>query len=82
MLDEKVKALVAIGASITSNCQPCLDYHMAHARKTGADSDEIVAAIEIGKQVRRGATAIMDQKIDEMAAMPADGRVESACGCR
>lgn len=82
MLDEKTKALIAIGASITANCQPCLDYHAAHARETGADADEINAAIEVGRQVRRGATAKMDQKLDRMAAGSTEDRAETVCGCR
>jgi len=60
-LSEKVKELVAVGASITANCQPCLQYHAEKAKANGADSGEVQAAIEIGKQVRKGASAKMDQ---------------------
>lgn len=81
-LNEKTKALIAIGASITANCQPCLDYHAAHARATGADTGEIEAAIEVGRQVRRGAAAKMDQKIDRLADGSTEDRAETACGCR
>lgn len=61
MLDEKTTELVAIGASITANCQPCLEYHSAKARECGATTEEIMAAVEIGKLVRRGAAAKMDR---------------------
>ncbi len=61
MLNEKITELVAIGASITANCQPCLEYHVAKARESGATTEEIMAAVEIGKLVRRGATAKMDR---------------------
>lgn len=60
-LTEKVKELVAVGASITANCQPCLQYHAEKAQANGADSGEVKAAIEVGKQVRKGASAKMDQ---------------------
>ena len=59
-LSEKVKELVAVGASITANCQPCLQYHAEKALASGADSGEVKAAIEVGKQVRKGASAKMD----------------------
>jgi AhpD family alkylhydroperoxidase len=61
MLDEKTKELVAVGASITANCQPCLEYHTAKAREFGAATEEIMTAVEIGKLVRRGAAAKMDR---------------------
>ena len=61
MLDEKTQELIAIGASITANCQPCLEYHVAKAREFGATTEEIIAAVETGKQVRRGATAKRDR---------------------
>jgi AhpD family alkylhydroperoxidase len=60
-LTEKVKELVAVGASITANCQPCLQYHVEKAIASGAESGEVKAAIEVGKQVRKGASAKMDQ---------------------
>ena len=61
MLDEQTKELIAIGAAITANCQPCLDYHVAKAREYGVDTAKIVAAIDMGKQVRRGASLKMDR---------------------
>ncbi len=82
MFDEKMQALIAVGASITANCQPCLDYHVAHARERGGDADEINAAIEIGKQVRRGAATKMDQNINRMVSGSSETRAEASCGCR
>jgi AhpD family alkylhydroperoxidase len=73
-LNEKVKELVAVGASITANCQPCLQYHVEKAQANGADSGEVKAAIEVGKQVRKGASAKMDQfssSMKEIAPVPA-----------
>ena len=61
MLDEKTRELVAIGASITANCQPCLEYHTIKARELGANTEAILDAIEVGKLVRRGAAAKMDR---------------------
>jgi len=74
MLDEKTTELIAIGASITVNCQPCLDYHTAEARAQGAGGGEILAAIEVGKQVRRGAGLKMDRHVAGLA----DGAVPAA----
>ncbi|MEK7449520.1 MAG: carboxymuconolactone decarboxylase family protein [Planctomycetota bacterium] len=27
-IDNRVRKLIAIGASVTANCQPCLNYHV------------------------------------------------------
>jgi AhpD family alkylhydroperoxidase len=60
-LDERMQELIAIGASITANCQPCLSYHTDKAREFGADNEAIAKAIEIGTLVRKGAQAKMDR---------------------
>ncbi len=60
-LDNRIKELIAVGASITANCQPCLQYHVSEAQNSGADQQEIMEAIELGKMVRRGAASKMDK---------------------
>lgn len=82
-LSEKVKELVAVGASITANCQPCLQYHSEKAEANGADSGEVKAAIEVGKQVRKGASAKMDaysSELKEAAPAPAETKKSACCG--
>ena len=59
-LNEKVRALVAVGASITANCQPCLQSHVEKALGAGASPCEVKAAIEMGNRVRKGAAAKME----------------------
>lgn len=59
-MDEKIKELIAIGASIASHCQPCLKYHIEQAIKLGIELEEINAAIAVGKNVEKGALKAMD----------------------
>jgi AhpD family alkylhydroperoxidase len=80
-IDDKTKEMIAIGASITANCQPCLQYHVTEARRFGADAQEIADAIAVGKQVRRGAGAKMDAFSATMAGETASSKSENAC-CR
>jgi AhpD family alkylhydroperoxidase len=75
-MESRVKALIAIGASITANCQPCLQYHASKARALGADDEELAAAIEVAKAVRKGATA----KMDEFAGNLGASTVKTGCG--
>jgi AhpD family alkylhydroperoxidase len=52
MLDEKTKELIAMGASFTAHCHPCLEYHSKKALEFGSDAEEIAEAIEVEKRVR------------------------------
>lgn len=61
MLDEKIKELIAIGASVSANCQPCVLFHIGKARQLNIDSELIEQAFEVGKMVRKGAAGQMDK---------------------
>jgi len=52
MMDSKMKALVAIGASVASGCAPCLNTHVEQAREAGADAQEIETVVNIARAVR------------------------------
>jgi AhpD family alkylhydroperoxidase len=77
-LDEKVLRLIAIGASISANCQPCLQINVDRAAACGIEAGEIAEAIEIGKMVRRGAAS----KMDRFAASKGMGFEEQASQSR
>ena len=66
MIDEKTKELIAIGASITANCHPCIKYHVGKAREMEIAEDEIQQAIDVGKTVRKGAAGQMDKLLEEV----------------
>lgn len=81
-MDNKVKELIAIGASVTANCQPCLKYHVSKARENGASEQEIEEAIAMAKKVRKGAMSMMDELIPTIFA-DTNAKVEApdaACG--
>lgn len=61
MMDVKIKELIAIGASVSANCHPCVKYHFNQARELAIDEDEIQQAIDVGKMVRKGAAGQMDK---------------------
>jgi AhpD family alkylhydroperoxidase len=66
-MDEKIKELVAIGASVSANCHPCIKFHVNKARKLNIDNNEIQQAIEVGQMVRKGAAEQMDNLINEIS---------------
>ncbi len=61
MIDVKIKELIAIGASVSANCHPCVKYHVNQARELAIDEDEIQQAIDVGIMVRKGAAGQMDK---------------------
>ena len=81
-MDMRTKELIAIGASVTANCQPCLEYHVTKARENGAEEKEIKEAIAVGRTVRKGAAGKMDQYASEMlndAAATTDAPEKADC---
>lgn len=66
MLDDGIKELIAVGASVSANCHPCMKYHTAKARELKIDEAEIQQAIDVGKMVRKGATGEMDKLLEEL----------------
>ena len=66
MLDAKIGELIAVGASVAANCQPCVKYRVGKAREMKVAEDEIRQAIEVGKMVRKGAASQMDRLLEEL----------------
>lgn len=66
-LDNHIKELIAIGASVAANCQPCLEYHAGKALQNGADETEIDEAINVGNMVKKGAATKMDKFASELS---------------
>jgi len=67
MLDGNIKELIAIGASVSANCHPCVKYHVGKAREMKIDEAEIRQAIGVGKMVRKGAADQMDELLEELS---------------
>ena len=81
-LEERIARLIAVGASVAANCEPCLDANARKALEAGADASLIAEAIAVGKLVRKGAAASMDAFLSEMAASAvATGTEGISCDC-
>ena len=82
-IDARTKELIAVGASVTANCQPCLQYHVSKARESGADDEELAVAIGVAKAVRKGASAKMDDFAAGLASesTTAERGAGQGCGC-
>lgn len=76
-MDEKTKELIAIGASVSGHCQPCLTFHVDQAKRLGAGDDEIKEAVAVGKMVQKGAMSAMNKFAKSILDSPDDSVVES-----
>ena len=67
-----VRELVAIGASIASNCEPCFKYHYAEARKLGVSKDDIRLSVDMAQAVKdspaRAMLALAERVLDDSEA--------------
>jgi AhpD family alkylhydroperoxidase len=64
-MDDKMKELVSLGASVSAHCFPCFDYHLEQARKLGICEEEIQESIRAGYMVMNGAGQKMREKIKD-----------------
>jgi AhpD family alkylhydroperoxidase len=81
-LDARTASLIAVGASVTANCQNCLEINAARAAKHGAEPPEIADAVEIGRRVRAGAAAKLDASAAGLGVTTGAARLDEAvCGC-
>lgn len=49
---EQVAELVAIGAAIAANCEPCFKYHFDQARKLGVSELDMRYAVDLAQKVK------------------------------
>lgn len=52
ILTDAVSELVAIGAAIASNCEPCFKFHYDKARKLGVSREDMLRAVSIAQNVK------------------------------
>ena len=80
-LDDRLQALIAVGASVASNCQSCLEYHAGKALKSGVSEEEIAEAIQVGKQVSQGAASTMEKLAAHWTQPTPFHATKGGCGC-
>ena len=58
---DAVGELVAIGAAIASNCEPCFKHHFNEARKLGVSGEDMRRAVDMAQAVKESpARAVLD----------------------
>ena len=68
MVDE----LVAVAASVASNCEPCLEHHVHVARELGLSDEEIAKAIQTARKVKETPARHILRVADELLGKGSD----------
>ena len=79
---EQVGELVAIGAAIASNCEPCLTFHVNRGRALGVTDADMRRAVDLAQLVKEmPARAVLDlagRHLETKVAQPAGGAVNES----
>jgi AhpD family alkylhydroperoxidase len=77
---EQVQELVAIGAAIAANCEPCFRHHFDKARKLGVSKEDMARAVATAQMVKETpARAMLDLAEKYTGTKVAPKEAPSAC---
>jgi AhpD family alkylhydroperoxidase len=57
-LDKKYKELIALGISVVTNCESCMEWHIHQALEAGAAEDQIRETVEVGIEMGGGPATV------------------------
>ena len=79
---DAVAELVAIGAAIAANCEPCFKYHFQQARKLGISREDMMLAVKTAQSVKETPAKAMLQLAHRYLEGDSVGlpTVQSCCG--
>lgn len=75
-----VAELVAIAASISANCKPCLKYHYDKALSLGVSIEDIARAVETAQMVKDTAAGQMSDFANRYNGTAEPAPTQSCCG--
>ena len=87
-LSKKEREFVALGASLGSNCVPCIIYHIKESRKNGISDEQIREAVKTADKVRKVPaekvlnTAYAKLEKEAETSTKKTGDKTSDCGCK
>jgi AhpD family alkylhydroperoxidase len=77
-----VEELVAIGAAIACNCEPCFKYHFREALENGVSRGDVALAVATARKVKEHiAEQIQKMAGEQLAAAREAGPQPGSCCC-
>jgi alkylhydroperoxidase/carboxymuconolactone decarboxylase family protein YurZ len=81
-METKTKLLIAIGAAVVANCQPCLKNLLKKAKENAVVEKEILEAIGVARVVRKNSITQIDKFLAGIAGTEnIDEPSTEGCGC-
>jgi AhpD family alkylhydroperoxidase len=81
-METKTKLLIAIGAAVVANCQPCLKTLLKKAKENAVEEKEIREAIGVARVVRKNSITQIDKFLAGIAGTENIGETSAEeCGC-
>jgi alkylhydroperoxidase/carboxymuconolactone decarboxylase family protein YurZ len=80
IVDYKVSLLIAAGAAMAANCEPCLNKVVPDLMEAGVAEADIRKAVELGQFVKDKPAAIMKEAADALTGTNMSDSIESI-GC-
>jgi AhpD family alkylhydroperoxidase len=82
MYSAAIEELVAIGAAIACNCEPCFKYHFREALKQGVSRGDVALAVATARKVKEHIAEQMQKMAGEqLAAASETGPKPGSCCC-
>ncbi len=82
-ISPETQILIAMGAAVASNCQPCLKKIVTLARENELDATQIEGAVSIGQFVKDQPAQQMKEFADQLIGSNlASKHFSSPCGCQ
>jgi len=57
-LTKKCKELIAVGISVVTDCESCMQWHVEQAVQAGASQQEVLEAMEVGMEMGGGRATV------------------------
>lgn len=75
---EAVRELVALGAAVASNCEPCFKFHYGKARRLGVSREDMLSAVRTAQAVKETpAKAVLGLAERYLDPAPREGRLRA-----
>ena len=80
LFSPQVQELVAIGAAIGANCEPCLKFHYDKARKLGVSAQDMHAAVAVALAVKETPARAMVDLAGKLLRKPVEAAAAGTVG--
>jgi AhpD family alkylhydroperoxidase len=80
-LPKEQEVLVALGAAIAANCEPCLKSHVGKAVEAGLSTDQLRAAVAVARKVKETPARHIQEAAERLLAPGGTSESGAEAGC-